>query len=134
MIRKHFSWALLTWMLCLSATAQQLGTWHMYLSYYIATKSEASSNIIYSLMNGTFTKEANAFKNITDEFLVRNDEYFVFADFDAYVKAHEKTYEIMQQPALYAKMALINIAKSAYFSSDRTIEDYVRDIWHLKKL
>ncbi|MCR5300744.1 MAG: glycogen/starch/alpha-glucan phosphorylase, partial [Erysipelotrichaceae bacterium] len=90
--------------------------------------------IIYSLMNGTFTKEANAFKNITDEFLVRNDEYFVFADFDAYVKAHEKTYEIMQQPELYAKMALINIAKSAYFSSDRTIEDYVRDIWHLKKL
>ena len=52
MIRKHFSWALLTWMLCLSATAQQLGTWHMYLSYYIATKSEASSNVIYSLMNG----------------------------------------------------------------------------------
>ena len=90
--------------------------------------------IIYSLMNGTFTKEANAFKNITDEFLVRNDEYFVFADFDAYVKAHEKIYEIMQQPELYAKMALINIAKSAYFSSDRTIEDYVRDIWHLKKL
>ena len=52
MIRKHFFWALLTWMLCLSATAQQLGTWHMYLSYYIATKSEASSNVIYSLMNG----------------------------------------------------------------------------------
>lgn len=44
--------ALLLWVLCLSATAQQLGSWRMYLSYYIATKSEVSGSIIYSLMNG----------------------------------------------------------------------------------
>ena len=102
------------------------------LDYY--ENDERLRRIIYSLMNGTFTQEPNAFKNITDEFLVRNDEYFVLADFDAYVKAHEKTYAIMQEPEVYAKKALINIAKSAYFSSDRTINDYVRDIWHLKKL
>ena len=45
------SLALLFWF-CLSATAQQLNTWHMYLSYYIATKSEVSGSTIYSLMNG----------------------------------------------------------------------------------
>lgn len=46
------SLALLLCVLCLSATAQQLGTWQMYLSYYIATQSEVSGSTIYSLMNG----------------------------------------------------------------------------------
>lgn len=52
MIRKHLSLALLLFVLCLTATAQQLGSWRMYLSYHIATKSETSGSIIYSLMNG----------------------------------------------------------------------------------
>lgn len=46
------SLALLLCMLCLSVTAQQLGTWKLHLSYYIATKSEAGGSTIYSLMNG----------------------------------------------------------------------------------
>ena len=52
MIRKLFSLALLLCVLCLTTTAQQLGTWKMYLSYCIATKSDVSGSIIYSLMNG----------------------------------------------------------------------------------
>lgn len=52
MIKKLSSLALLLCVLCLTATAQQLGTWHMYLSYQIATKSDVSGSIIYSLMNG----------------------------------------------------------------------------------
>lgn len=52
MIRKLLSLALLLFVLCLSATAQQIGTWHLYMSYQIATKSAASGSIIYSLMNG----------------------------------------------------------------------------------
>ena len=46
------SLALLLCMLCLSVTAQQLGSWRLHLSYYIATKSEAGGSTIYSLMNG----------------------------------------------------------------------------------
>lgn len=52
MTKKLSSLALLLLALCLSATAQQLGTWRMYLSYQIATKSVASGSTIYSLMNG----------------------------------------------------------------------------------
>ncbi len=52
MIKKISSLALLLCVLCLTATAQQLGTWRMYLSYQIATKSAVSGSIIYSLMNG----------------------------------------------------------------------------------
>ncbi|MBP5280816.1 MAG: glycogen/starch/alpha-glucan phosphorylase, partial [Erysipelotrichaceae bacterium] len=74
------------------------------------------------------------FKEISDDLLLRNDEYFVLADYEAYVKAHEKVYEYYSNPSLWAKMCLINIAKSAYFSSDRTIEEYVRDIWHTTKI
>lgn len=52
MIRKLLSLALLYIALCLTATAQQLGTWHLYLSYQISTKSVANGSTIYSLMNG----------------------------------------------------------------------------------
>ena len=52
MIKKISSLALLLCVLCLTATAQQLGTWRMYLSYQIATQSAVSGSIIYSLMNG----------------------------------------------------------------------------------
>ncbi len=52
MIKKLSSLALLLCVLCLTATAQQLGTWRMYLSYQIATKSDVGGSIIYSLMNG----------------------------------------------------------------------------------
>lgn len=52
MIRKLLFLALLPYVLCITATAQQLGTWRMYLSYYIATQNEVSGNLIYSLMNG----------------------------------------------------------------------------------
>ena len=52
MIKKITSLALLLPMLCLTATAQQLGTWRMYLSYYNATKSAVGGSTVYSLMNG----------------------------------------------------------------------------------
>ena len=64
----------------------------------------------------------------------RPDVYYVLADFDSYCKAREKIAEVYQDQMKWAKMALKNIANCGKFSSDRTIEDYVRDIWHLKKV
>ena len=52
MTRKLYSLALFLCVLCLTATAQQMGTWRMYLSYYIATQSVTNGSTIYSLMNG----------------------------------------------------------------------------------
>lgn len=52
MIKRITSPALLLLMLCLTASAQELGSWHMYLSYHVATKSASGGSIIYSLMNG----------------------------------------------------------------------------------
>ena len=64
----------------------------------------------------------------------RPDVYYVLADFELYVKAQEKLAEAYKDKRGWAKKALINIANSGKFSSDRTIEDYVRDIWHIKKV
>ena len=58
----------------------------------------------------------------------------ILADFDAYCKAHDKGYEEYADPSLWAKKCLINIARSAYFSSDRTIEEYAHDIWNIERI
>ena len=71
---------------------------------------------------------------IFDELMNRNDEYFLFADFEAYVAAQEKVNELYQDKQRWARMCLVNIAQSGYFSSDRTIEDYVSDIWKLDRV
>ncbi|MBR3228309.1 MAG: glycogen/starch/alpha-glucan phosphorylase, partial [Erysipelotrichaceae bacterium] len=90
--------------------------------------------VIDSLTDGTFSEDKKAFENISNEFLLRNDEYMILADFEAYREAHDRIFKIYQDRYRFAKMCLVNVAKSAYYSSDRTVNDYVRDIWHLEKL
>lgn len=100
--------------------------------YYL--NNPVIKQVIDSLTDGTFSSNINDFADISNEFLLRNDEYMVLADFDAYQKAHDNIYKLYADKHAFAKKCLINVAKSAYFSSDRTINDYVRDIWHLEKV
>ncbi len=64
----------------------------------------------------------------------RPDVYYVLADFASYVAAQERVAAAYADKKAWAKKALLNIANSGNFSSDRTIEDYVKDIWHLKRV
>ncbi|MBO4359246.1 MAG: glycogen/starch/alpha-glucan phosphorylase [Erysipelotrichaceae bacterium] len=105
-----------------------------YNSYEYYENSTTLNRIINSFMNGTWSDNLDDFKDIADEFLLRNDEYMILADFEAYQKAHDKVYELYADQNTWAKKCLINIARSAFFSSDRTIEEYVQDIWHLDKI
>ena len=89
--------------------------------------------IIEALSNGTFSSVMDDFKVIVDELLINGDEYMLLADFDAYVKAHEKVNELYADKHKWARMCLVNIAKSGYFSSDRTIDEYAKTIWHITK-
>ncbi len=66
--------------------------------------------------------------------LLNNDYFLVFKDFDAYVKAHETANEWFKDPLSWSKKTLINIANSAFFSSDRTIAQYNNDLWKLKEI
>ena len=87
---------------------------------------------IDSLIDGTWSKHTDDFKIIYDELLFKNDEYLVLADFDAYVKAQKEIEARYQDRNGWAKSCLINIAKSVYFSSDRTIDEYAKEIWKIK--
>ena len=60
--------------------------------------------------------------------------FFILYDFDAYREAQLKVQELYNDKETWNKMCLVNVAKSGYFSSDRTIEEYVHDIWALKKI
>ena len=62
------------------------------------------------------------------------DTYFILKDLPAYIEAQEKINALYQNKTVWAHMCLVNIANSGFFTSDRTIEEYVKDIWHLKKL
>ena len=64
----------------------------------------------------------------------RADMYFILKDFRAYAEAQEKVEAAYRDRGRWAKMALLNTASCGKFSSDRTIEEYVKDIWHLDKL
>ena len=65
--------------------------------------------------------------------LIGKDWFMTFPDFDAYVKTREQAYADYENRHDWAKKMLVNIAKAGYFSSDRTIEEYNRDIWKLEQ-
>jgi starch phosphorylase len=64
----------------------------------------------------------------------RNDEYLIFTDLDAYLIRTDDIVTYYRDKEAWARSCLINIAQSGFFSTDRTIQQYVDDIWHLKKL
>lgn len=65
--------------------------------------------------------------------LIGKDWFMTFPDFDAYVKTREQAYADYENRHDWAMKMLVNIAKAGYFSSDRTIEEYNRDIWKLEQ-
>ena len=96
--------------------------------------------VLMQLTNGYYSpKDPQMFKEIYDSLLnncggSRPDTYFILKDFRSYAEAHEKIDKAYRDRQWWAKAALINVSHSGKFTSDRTIEEYVRDIWHLKKV
>ena len=89
--------------------------------------------ILDSLVDGTICNVN--FKEILDEIIYRNDEFFLLADYHQYEKAHKYINDLYRDNNdLFVQKCLVNIANSAYFSSDRTIGDYNNDIWHLDRV
>ena len=89
-----------------------------------------------SLINGTFDPDTNLFRELYDALLNgfggRADEYFVLEDYADYARAQKEIDETYRDADKWAKMAIINVAKSGKFSSDRTIRQYAEEIWDLK--
>ncbi len=66
--------------------------------------------------------------------LLNSDYYFVLKDFNAYVDAHERANAAYKNRSLWLSMSIANIAHSGFFTSDRTIMQYNRELWKLKKI
>ena len=88
--------------------------------YYAPDNPELFRDIYNSLLN---TKSSD-----------RADTYFILKDFRSYAEAHQRVDKAYRDQAWWAKAAILNTANCGKFTSDRTIEEYVKDIWHLKKV
>ena len=88
--------------------------------------------VVDSLMNGSWGVDKDEFRIIFEELMNHNDEYMLLADFHAYKDAQEKVQALYQDRQRWAHICLVNIAQSGYFSSDRTIQEYIDDIWHIE--
>ena len=95
---------------------------------------ERIRRVMNSLVDGTWSDNRDDFRVIFDEILMKNDEFFVLADFDSYLKAQDEIERRYLNRSNWARSCLVNIAKSGYFSSDRTIEEYATEIWDLEKI
>ena len=106
-----------------------------YRVWDLYAKQPHLKSIIDSLIDGTWSEgNLDTFRPIFDEIMHRNDEYFLLKDFDAYAAAHEKIGNMYQNQKQWHSMAIVNLARSGFFSTDRTIQQYIDDIWKLKKL
>lgn len=88
--------------------------------------------VIDSLLNGSWGDASEQFRNVYEELMNKNDEYFLLADFDSYYNAQRKVEQLYQDKTEWARICLVNIAKSGFFSSDRTINEYAKEIWHIE--
>lgn len=88
--------------------------------------------IIDQMKDGYYNADKHEFDIIIDNLFNTNDEFFVFKDFDSYVKAQERINELYKDQDKWVKMCLINIGNSGIFSSDNTIQRYADEIWNIK--
>jgi len=85
--------------------------------------------VIDMIQAGFFSNgDKETFKNVTD-MLLNHDRFLTLADYESYITAQDQVSNAYQNSALWAKMAIHNIASSGKFSSDRTIAEYAREIW-----
>ena len=84
---------------------------------------------IDQINNGFFSPDKpDMFKDVVNV-LLNHDRFFVFADYEAYIKCQDEVSALYIQPEAWATKAIMNIASSGKFSSDRTIAEYAREIW-----
>lgn len=102
-----------------------------YHPYDIYQKDEQLKRVIGLLQQGFFSPtNQDLFKPLTDGIL-HGDPYFLCADFRSYLECQEHVSATYQKPEEWNKKAIYNVASMGKFSSDRTIEDYAKEIWRL---
>ncbi len=95
--------------------------------------------VLMQLINGTYSADTELFRPLYNSLLntqstAKADTYFILKDFKSYAEAQRRVEAAYRDEEGWAKSALINISSSGKFTSDRTIQQYVDEIWHLDKV
>lgn len=115
------------------------------LNIYASGKSPSSEiyatnpvikRVVDTLIDGTFNPETNLFYDIYRSLVIGDngfaDNYLLLPDFESYLESNGEVKEKYRNKDAWVRSAVMNTAKAGFFSSDRTIEDYNREIWHLR--
>ena len=111
-----------------------------YHPYEIYQKDKDIHEVLDQLVDGTYANgDPELYKDLYQSLLFGDtgsqaDMYFILKDFRSYAEAQKKVEEAYRDTKGWAKMAMTNTAGCGKFSSDRTIQEYVDDIWHLDKI
>ncbi len=105
-----------------------------YNPWDIYNSNQNVRRVLTQLINGMYSPDdPERFRDLYDA-LTKEDIYFILKDFDSYAEAQRRVDAAYRDTSAWARMAMMNTACAGKFSSDRTIEEYVKDIWHLKKI
>ncbi len=105
----------------------------------IFNSDEDVRKVLMNLVNGQYSADTEMFRDIYDSLLNTNrsdraDMYFILKDFRSYVEAQKRVEEAYRDEKRWARSAILNVASSGKFTSDRTIQQYVDEIWKLDKV
>lgn len=100
----------------------------------IFNNNQAVRKVLTQLVDGTYSGyDTELFRELYDA-LLNQDQYFILKDFDSYCDAQNRVNEWYKNEEAWAKSAMLNTAKCGKFTSDRTIEEYAKEIWKLDKV
>jgi starch phosphorylase len=89
--------------------------------------------VLDAIAGGAFSDdEPGRYRALVDSLLWGGDPYMLLADFDSYVAAQARVDALYERPEAWAKKAILNVAGMGFFSSDRTIREYAREVWGLQ--
>lgn len=103
-----------------------------YRPYEWYANNPSLKRAVDAIASGAFSRgDASLFRPLIESLLSR-DEYLVFADYQAYIDCQERVSQAYLDQDAWTRKSILNTARTGYFSSDRTIREYARDIWRLQ--
>ncbi len=116
-------------------TADEIdGMRHAYNPHHYYEKNPELHLVINQLLDGTFSPENPELFHPIARSLLDEDRYFVLADYASYISCQEDVCKTYKDRDRWTKMAIMNVARSGKFSSDRAITEYAENIWHIEPI
>lgn len=100
---------------------------------YYYNKNRELYRVINQIQQGFFSKDqSDLFRPIANSLLYNGDTYFLLADYESYIQAQDRVSKTWKDEETWTRMSILNTANMGKFSTDRTINEYAKDIWNIK--